>query len=372
MKKITILGAGMVGRAMAVDLAKKHLVTSVDLTGKNLDLLPDSIKKIEADLKDSKKINEVIAGADLVIGAVPGFMGFQTVKTVIKAGKDIIDISFFPEDCFELDALAKEKKVIAVVDCGVAPGMFNIILGYHHERMQIENFVAMCGGLPVKRIMPFQYKAPFSPVDVLEIYTRPAKIMVNGRLITVPALSDIEEIDFDEIGTLEAFNTDGLRSLIQTMKIPNMKEKTLRYPGHTKMMEQLRDMGFFSEEEIIVRGMQVKPVDVASALFFPKWKYEPGEEEFTVMRINIEGTENGKAKEYQYDLLDRYDQQTQTSSMERTTGYTATAAANLVLDGLYSQKGIIPPEFLGKEERSFNYIMNYLEERHVTFKIKVS
>jgi saccharopine dehydrogenase-like NADP-dependent oxidoreductase len=369
---IIVLGAGMVGRAMAVDLAKKHSVTSADLSKKNLDLLPSNIRKIEEDLSNADKIQEIIADTDLVIGAVPGFMGFQTVKTVIEAKKNIVDISFFPEDCFDLDDLAKKNNVIAIVDCGVAPGMFNIILGYHNERMQIENFVAMCGGLPVKRTMPFQYKAPFSPVDVIEIYTRPAKIMVNGKLITVDALSDIEEINFDEIGTLEAFNTDGLRSLIRTVKIPNMKEKTLRYPGHTKMMEQLRDMGLFSEEEITVRGQKIKPVDFAGALFFPQWKYEPGEEEFTVMRIIIEGIEGGKPKQVQYDLFDRYDQQTKTSSMERTTGYTATAAANMVLDGLYSQKGISPPEYLGKEEKCFRFMVDYLKDRNVIYHLKIS
>src|SRR6185503_8800058 len=189
MNHIVVLGAGMVGRAMAIDLAKNHQVTSVDLSKKNLDLLPSKIKKVEGDLSDQNRIREVIADADLVIGAVPGFMGFETVKTVITAGKNIVDISFFPENAFDLDGLTKEKNVIAIVDCGVAPGMFNIILGYHNERMQVENFVAMCGGLPVKRTMPFQYKAPFSPVDVIEIYTRPAQIMVNGKLITVPALS---------------------------------------------------------------------------------------------------------------------------------------------------------------------------------------
>jgi saccharopine dehydrogenase-like NADP-dependent oxidoreductase len=230
MSNIVVLGAGMVGRAMAVDLSKRHTVTSTDVSSKNLDLLPPPIKKIEADLSDQNKITKVIADADLVIGAVPGFMGFQTVKTVIEAKKNIVDISFFPEDCFDLDDLAKKNEVIAIVDCGVAPGMFNIIIGYHNERMHIESFVAICGGLPMKRTMPFQYKAPFSPVDVLEIYTRPAKIVVNGKVVTVPALSDIEEVHFDEIGTLEAFNTDGLRSLLRTVKIPNMKEKTFRYP----------------------------------------------------------------------------------------------------------------------------------------------
>lgn len=372
MSNISILGAGMVGRAMAIDLAKNHSVTSVDLTQKNLELLPANIRKIKADLSDQNKIHEVIADTDLVIGAVPGFMGFKTVKTVIEAKKNIVDISFFPEDGLELDAIAKKNEVIAIIDCGVAPGMDNIILGYYAERMQVENFVCLVGGLPFNRTMPFQYKAPFSPADVLEEYTRPARYVVNGKIVVKPALSEIEEIDFDEIGTLEAFNSDGLRSLVKTMNIPNMKEKTLRYPGHAKLMEQLREMGFFSQEEINVRGQIVKPIDVTSAMFFPKWKYETGEEEFTVMRVIVEGKEKGNSRHYTYDLFDRYDHQTKTSSMERTTGYTCTAAANMVLEGLYQQKGISPPEFLGKDEHCFQYILNYLKARNIVYNLRES
>jgi saccharopine dehydrogenase-like NADP-dependent oxidoreductase len=371
MSRIVILGAGMVGRAMAIDLAARHSVTSVDLNSSNLRLLPPNIMTAEADLSDPSMITQAVADADLVIGAVPGHMGFNTVKTVIEAGKNIVDISFFPEDCFDLDQLAIKHGVTAVVDCGVAPGMFNIILGYHNERMQVEDFLAICGGLPAKRTMPFQYKAPFSPVDVLEIYTRPAKIVVNGKVLTVPALSEVEEIEIDEIGTLEAFNTDGLRSLLHTMKIPNMREKTFRYPGHARMMEQLRAIGLFSEEEISVKGTKLRPVDFTGALFFPQWKYKPGEDEFTVMLIRIEGQEEGKPKRYRYDLLDRYDHFAKTSSMERTTGFTATAVANLVLNGGYLHKGISPPEYIGKEESNFRFVLNYLKERNVIYRSAV-
>ncbi|HUM46542.1 MAG TPA: saccharopine dehydrogenase C-terminal domain-containing protein [Chitinophagales bacterium] len=369
MKRITVLGAGMVGRTMATDLAKNYEVTSVDLSRKNLDQLPASVKSLQADLSDQKKIRQVIAKADLVVGAVPGFMGFEMVKTVIKSKKNIVDISFFPEDPFELDRLAKENGVIAIVDCGVAPGMDNVILGYHNERMQVENFICLVGGLPFKRTLPFQYKAPFSPIDVLEEYTRPARIVENGKVVVRKALSEIEELQFDQVGTLESFNSDGLRSLVKTMKhIPNMKEKTLRYPGHVKLMETLREMGLFNKEEIEVRGKMVSPLDVAAALLFPKWKYEQDEEEFTVMRVIVDGKENGRKRTYTYELFDQYDLVTHTSSMARTTGYTCTAAAVLVLEGLYKRKGIIPPEYLGKEEKCFWFLLSYLEERGVIYR----
>jgi saccharopine dehydrogenase-like NADP-dependent oxidoreductase len=169
-------------------------------------------------------------------------------------------------------------------------------------------------------------------------------------------------IDFDEIGTLESFNTDGLRTILKTIPVKNMKEKTLRYPGHRQMMELLRDAGFFNTEAIELNGKPVRPIDVTAKLLFPQWKYADGEEEFTVMRVIIEGQEKGKQKKYRYDLLDRYNRETKTSSMARTTGYTCAAAANLILENHYSQKGIIPPEYLGRDEHCYHFILSYLRE----------
>ena len=207
----------MVGRAMAIDLAAKYSVTSFDVSDNALQLLTqrdNSIKTVKADLSNYSNFNSMLADFDFVISAVPGFMGYKTLEAIINAKKNVVDISFFPENALELDALAKEKQVTAVVDCGVAPGMSNLILGYYNERMKITDFECLVGGLPKKRVYPFEYKAPFSPIDVLEEYTRPARYVENNNIVTKPALSDAELIDFDNVGTLESFNTDGLRSIL--------------------------------------------------------------------------------------------------------------------------------------------------------------
>jgi saccharopine dehydrogenase-like NADP-dependent oxidoreductase len=149
--------------------------------------------------------------------------------------------------------------------------------------------------------------------------------------------------------------------------IPNMIEKTLRYPGCVEYLKVLRESGFFSYDEIEVRGQKVRPIDVTSRLLFPKWKLKPGEVEFTVMRIRIDGEENGKSKKYEYHLLDRTDLTTNTLSMARTTGYTCTAATHLVIDGKFNRIGINPPEFLGEEESNFNFMMSYLSDRGVKY-----
>ncbi len=371
MKRITVLGAGLVGSAIAVDLKKAFDVTSVDINDEALQVLEaQGVKTLKANLKDDKVIQEIVKDCDLVVGAVPGFMGFNTVKQVILAGKNMVDISFFPEDPFELDALAKEKKVCIVTDCGVAPGMGNIILGYHNRNMKVTRYECLVGGLPVVREWPFEYKAVFSPIDVIEEYIRPARYVQNRALVVREALSDAELIPFPGIGTLESWNSDGLRSLIKTMPhIPDMIEKTLRYPGCIEYLRVLRAAGFFSYDEIEVNGQKVRPVDVTAKLLFPKWKLKPGEEDITIMRIVIEGEENGVAKTYMYHLLDKYDRPTSTISMARTTGYTCTAVAHLLMDGKFNRIGINPPEIVGDEKGCYEFVMVYLEERGVRYHI---
>ena len=372
MKKVIVLGAGLVGKEMAIDLSGKFDVTAVDINEDALDrIAKQGIKTQRLDFTNEERLKSVVAEADLVVGAVPGFLGFQTVKRVIEAGKNMVDISFFPEDPFQLEALAKQKNVTVVTDCGVAPGMGNIILGYHNKRMKVLEYECLVGGLPVVREWPYEYKAVFSPIDVIEEYTRPARYVQSGVVVVKEALSDPELVHFDGVGTLESWNSDGLRSLIKTMaNIPNMIEKTLRYPGCIEYLRVLRESGFFSYEEVDVKGVKVRPIDVTAKLLFPKWKLKPGEEEFTVMRIRLSGEENGQPKTYQYNLLDRTNKLTNTLSMARTTGYTCTAAVNLVLDGKFTRKGISPPEFLGEDEANFLFIVNYLKARGVVYNLE--
>ena len=374
--KIAILGAGMVGRTMALDLVARHEVTSFDVSDAALSLLgnrDNRIKTQKADLENYAGYPEMLREFDYVITAVPGFMGYAVLEAVIRSGKSVADISFFSEDALELDALAKEYGVTAITDCGVAPGMSNYILGYHDERMQITDFECMVGGLPITRTKPFEYKAPFSPIDVIEEYTRPARMMENGHIVVRPALSDAELVDFAHIGTLESFNTDGLRSLLFTKShIPNMKERTLRYPGHIDLIKALIKGGFFSSEPIDVKGVKVSPIEFSSAVLIDQWRSKPDEEEFTVMRITVKGLQDGKPCSISYDLLDRNDKVAGLSSMSRTTGFTCTASLQLIMDGLFTQKGVFPPELVGGNEPCFRFLMNYLAERNVNYCISES
>lgn len=372
-KQIVVLGAGLVGSAMARDLSNYFNVTAADVNAEALaPLAAAGITTAQSDLGNAEALQQVIANADVVVGAMPGFMGFETMKTVIEAGKNMVDISFFPEDPFELDALAKKHGVTVVMDCGVAPGMDNILLGYHNKRMDVQRFRCLVGGLPLVREWPWEYKAVFSPIDVIEEYIRPARYVEDGHVKIREALSDAELIHFEKAGTLEAWNSDGLRTLINTMNIPNMIEKTLRFPGNIEYIKVLRESGFFSYEPVEVNGQQIRPIDMTAKLLFPKWKLQPGEGDFTVMRVEVEGIENGQPTAYVYDLHDEFDAATNTISMARTTGFTCTAATSLVASGSFCKPGLNPPEYLGEDEGNFKFILQYLEERNVVYTCKKS
>ncbi len=359
MAKVYQIGAGMVGSTMALDMAYNH---SIYLTDFNLTALNDVkarnrfINIQQLDIMDKNALSQWVKPADIVLLAVPGFLGYEALKTILGMGKNVVDISFSPENVLNLSTFAKENGITAIVDAGVAPGIPNYLLGYYDTQMEIQSFEYFVGGLPKYPKPPHNYKAPFSPVDVIEEYTRPARMMINGAMVIKPALSDIELIHYDETGDLEAFNSDGLRSILTTMAhIPNMKEKTIRYPGHAKLMKSYREKGLFDESKI----------EETSKKLFKEWKLRKNEPEFTIMNIIIRGTSNGEKQEVKYHLYDEYDPKTKTSSMSRTTGYTATATVNLLLNNMWTEPGVFPPEIVGKKEGCTNCILDYLRKRNV-------
>ncbi|MET0462691.1 MAG: saccharopine dehydrogenase C-terminal domain-containing protein [Chitinophagaceae bacterium] len=366
--KIAVLGAGMVGRAIALDLAKDYQVSSFDKNLSNLEILSafnNNIRLTQVDLSAFSNYAEWLRDFDVVVTAVPGFMGYSTLEAVINSGKNVVDISFFPENALELNQLAIQNNCTVITDCGVAPGMSNFIIGRYNSEMEITSIDCYVGGLPQNRIPPFEYKAPFSPVDVIQEYIRPARLKENGTIVTKPAMSEIERLTFDGIGTLEAFNTDGLRTLLFTMPhIPDMKEKTLRYPGHAKLITDLQAAGFFRNNPISVKGQSVIPLDFTSQLLIDQWKLHPGEEELTVMRVTL----RGRTGIIEYNLLDHYDTTTGLSSMARTTGFTCTAAVNLITKKMFTKKGIFPPELIGNDQQCFDFVIRYLKDRGVNWK----
>ncbi len=378
MPNVIVLGAGMVGSVIASDLVTDRAVkvTIADRSPVSLARAKERTggraKIVEADLGDRGALQRLIVGADLVIGALPGVFGLMALETVAASGLRYCDISFMPEDFLPLQKFAKRKGAVCVVDCGVAPGMSNMLAGWGVEHLdRAERVDIAVGGVPRHRHWPFEYKAGFSPGDVIEEYVRPSRVVEHGKIVVKEALSEPELIEFEGIGTLEAFNTDGLRSLATTLKVPHMRERTMRYPGHIELMRVFRATGLFGMEEIDVNGVKVRPRDLLAKLLFPKWTYAEGEEDLTVMRVMVEGTLDRAPTRLTWDLLDRFDPATGFTSMSRTTAYPCTSVARMLLDGTVRDPGVHAPERIATRKGILARVLKDLSARGIEYRAHV-
>jgi len=374
MKQAVVLGAGMVGVVIGQDLLADAAfeVTIVDARAEALAAARrrcgDALGTVAADLSAPDAVARVVDSADIVIGALASRDGFAVLRAVIEAGKDYCDISFMPEDALELNELAQERGVTAVVDCGVAPGMTNMLAACGAARMErAESIELYVGGLPANPRWPFQYKAGFAPQDVIEEYTRPARLVEGGEVVVREALSEPELMEFEGVGTLEAFNTDGLRSLVSTLDVPFMKEKTLRYPGHSELMRVFRATGLFDQEPVDVGGQTVVPRDLLAAVLFPRWTFAEGEADLTVFRAIVRGVDGATPVELRWDMIDRYDGETSTTSMGRTTAFPCAIVARMIADGTFRAPGVHAPERLGRDDDLVERVLGELRRRGVKY-----
>jgi len=376
MSRVVVLGAGRVGGLIAQDLAADPgmKVTLADRSASALEetasaVTPGAITTVEADLASPGAVAALAAVADVVVGAVPGRFGLAMLREVIEARKPVVDISFSPESPMVLHDAAVAGNVPVVVDCGVAPGISNLLAGRAVAELdRTDSISIMVGGLPFHRFQPYEYRSVFSPTDVVEEYTRPCRMRIGGREVTVEALTGIESVDFPGIGTLEAFNTDGLRTLLEAdeMKaVPDMKEKTLRYPGHAEKMWMLRETGFFDDTPLVIEGVKIRPRALTENLLFKAWEPSPDEKEFTVLRVEAEGELQGRSRRITWNLLDTTDRETGVSSMARTTGFPCAIVARMLATGEWSRAGVAPPEKLGVDAAVTAKILDELSRRNV-------
>ncbi len=369
MANIVLFGAGLIGQTIAKDLSELHTIQVIDSNQDNLDRLPitNAIQKQTANAMDVGSIARYVRDSEIVIGALPGHLGFNFLQKIIPLGKPIVDISFFPEDPFQLETLAHTHQIPVAIDCGLAPGMSNIFCGHFSSVMDVKKFKCMVGGLPQNPKGFFKYKAVFSPRDVLEEYTRPARLVENGKTIIKDALTDIETVTVKKVGKLESFNTDGLRTLLKTMSIPTMLEKTIRYADTTKYLLLLKELGYLSDNPIEIGDTTISPLEITSQLLLPHWKLEDEDRDVTVMKIVADGTINHDHSQQKVSLIDYYDENNKTTSMARTTGFTCTAIVNLILQNKWNKTGLIPPEYFGMDEVAYQFILNYLHNRGVDY-----
>jgi saccharopine dehydrogenase-like NADP-dependent oxidoreductase len=374
MPRLVVLGAGLIGGVLARELASEDgfNVAVFDADAGALERLGrgSDLSVHRADLSKPAAISAAVADADAVVGALPGVLGFAMLRAVVEAGKPIADISFSPEDPLQLEALARERGSTAIVDCGVSPGLSNFAVGIAMRELDpVEDVRIYVGGLPVERRWPYEYSVVFSATDVVEEYTRPARVFEEGRLVTRPALSEIERIDVPGVGTLEAFLTDGLRTLLRTVPARSMREKTLRYPGHARKMEVLRETGFFDEAPLeLAGGVRVSPRQVTERLLTRAWRRDEGAEEFTYLKVVVTGRRSGASVRTTFELLDRTDASTGTTSMARTTAFPCAAAARMLARGEYRDPGVRPLELLAADREAARRFAAYLSPKGIALR----
>ncbi len=352
--RVVVFGGGVVGEAVAWDLTRVSPVAQVTVVDADAARLAQLAARLgvatrRADLRDVDAVPALVADADVTVGTLPSHLALPLIAQMAERGRRHVDVSFLGEDPRRADAIARAAGAVVVYDCGVAPGLSHVLVGDAARTITADADVTIdVGGLPVDPTPPFFYKAPFAPADVIEEYTRPARLVRDGRPTVLPALSEPDTLEVPDLGTLDAFNTDGLRSLVDTIPARSMVERTLRYPGHLTVMRALAEGGFFDDAPIDVGGVRVSPRAVTSALLFPRWRYAPGERDLTVLRVDVEGRAmGGGSRHVAWWLVDRPDPDSPLSSMARTTGCPAAIVARWLADGTFATPGVHPPERLG-------------------------
>lgn len=370
--KVIVLGCGKIGSVMGREFVR--CVPGAEATMADADVarakeaagsVPGA-RWTTIDTMDHGALLEEIGGNDLALGALPGDYGYAAMRTAVEAGVHMVDVSFTPENPTKLDDEAKERGITVIPDCGVAPGLSNMLVGYGSSRLdKVDSAHVMVGGIPETPVPPLGYTVTWSAEGLVDEYVRDARIVKGGEIAEVPALSGLEKIDFPGVGTLEAFYTDGLRTLADSLPdIADMWEKTLRYPGHVEKVRLLRDLGFFSDEPVTVQGAQVSP-RLATARLLERSLWMPKVGDLLAMQITVKGESGGEKREYVFRVLDRYDHEEKVSAMARTTGYTAAIVASKLATNKIKQVGVVPPERLGMDHGFTKDLLSELRKRNI-------
>jgi len=372
--KVLVLGCGNIGSVAAQDLAESRRSLEVVVADNNKARAEavanrmghSNVTSIQLDITERKEAVKTLKDFDLVMGFLPGKLGYGLAETCIEAKKDLLDVSYMAENPLTLNDKAAKAGVTIVPDCGLAPGISNVLVGHAVANLdKVKAVHIMVGGLPEKPMSPLGYTITWSPESLIDEYTRKAGILQNGKTIEIEALTGLEEIEFPGIGKLEAFYTDGLRTLLHTIKnAEEMWEKTLRYPGHAEKIKTLEALGFFADDKVNVEGVSVSPRKLTVRLLAQKlWR--PEIKDIVALKVEVIGVANGKQKRYIYHLLDHCDRKKDITAMARTTAYPASIVAQMMLEKRLKEKGVLPTEKIGMSDELFQLFMSELEKHGI-------
>jgi lysine 6-dehydrogenase len=372
--RILVVGCGNIGSVAARDLAQSLPSTDIVVADKNEErarstaeaIGTENVSHIQLDITNRKELQSTLEESTLVLGFLPGSFGYRLVEACIDARKNMVDVSFMEENLLKLNDRAAKAGVTIVPDCGLAPGISNLLVGQATARLdRVATVRIMVGGLPEKPSPPLGYTITWSPESLIDEYTRKAGIIIGGRETEVEALSGLETIEFPKLGKLEAFYTDGLRTLLHTINVTDeMWEKTLRYPGHADKIGVLMNLGFFDEAQVNIGNVHVSPRKLTAALLEQRL-HKPNTKDVVALKVEVSGTKNGKQITHVYHLLDFYDEKTNTTAMARTTAYPASIVAQLMLKKAIKDKGLVPVEKIGADPTLFKTIIDQLQKHNV-------
>ncbi|MEM3727798.1 MAG: saccharopine dehydrogenase family protein [Candidatus Bathyarchaeia archaeon] len=372
--RAVVIGCGRMGSVAAEELAKRASKVEVFVADKDVNKAKETAKSIgknnvkwlQLDASNKKELINALKDFDLALGFLPPRFGFSLIEACIKAGSNLVDVSYMLENPLILHEKAVEAGVTIVPSCGLAPGISNILVGHAVvELNKTHKIHIMVGGLPEMPIPPLGYVVTWSPESLIDEYTSKAHIVRDGKIVEVEALDGLETMEFPKIGKLEAFYTDGLRTLLYTIgEVDEMWEKTLRYPGHAEKIKLLRDLGFFSDKEVSVEGCRIQPRKLTAKLF-ERALVKPNVKDVVVLKVEVYGLKDGRKTRYTYNLVDYYDEGGRVTAMARTTAYTASIVATLILKEAIPLKGVVPPEILGMEGKIYKQIIAELENRGI-------
>lgn len=343
---ILVLGGGQQGRVIASDLAASRpadRITVADLRLPQLPALPN-LTAVEADLSSSEAIARLLHAHDMGVGALPSRFGYGAMQAAIAAKRPLADVSFSAENPLTLQAEARAAGVTIVPDCGLAPGLSHLCCGHAGAQGPLDELDISVGGVAQDPTRPYGYVVTWSVEDLLEEYVRDARVMRDGQPTAVPVFSDLKRVQVDGAGEMESFLSDGLRTLIETMpEVPNMSERTLRWPGHVHAIRPLVASGAFVET--LRSECVTKPEnDLVAMVVYARWK---------------------SGRESRMTLVDRYDAASGLTAMARTTALTTSVTAQLLADGGVPEKGVRMLEHVGRDTKAYGFILGELAKRGV-------
>lgn len=374
--KLLSVGCGYIGSVLAEEMVQSldfEKLVICDSTKKKIEetakRLGEKIFPLQIDISDYPSLLEVIDDADIVIGLSPGKLGFNVMRACVEKKKNLVDLSFMAEDPFFFNKAAFEGGTTIIPDCGVAPGLSNILIGKSASELdEVEDALTYVGGLPQKPIPPLNYKVTWCVEDLLEEYTRKAKIVRNGKTVEVDALEGLEEIEFEGLGKFEAFFTDGIRTLHRTIKANNMWEKTIRYQGHAEKIKLIKELGLLKKEPITSIG--ISPWEFMRKFLERNLSFFE-DKDLVLMRIRVDGTKDSTKILHTYEVIDYFDEKRNITAMGRTTAYTAFAIIKLMIENRIDKKGVIPPEILGMDRELFGRIKRILGEKNLRIEERI-